>query len=97
MCSLRNLIISSCIGFGLVACASPSPEQQRQVDEAACQNYGFAQGTPDFAACLQREQHARQYGGHDGYGGYGSSVGVGVGGGSYGGGGFGGVGIGFGF
>ena len=84
----RKLMVLTCIGFALAACASP--EEQRQADAAACQSYGFAQGTPDFANCMQREQLARSYGSS-------SSVGVGIGGGSYGGGGFGGAGIGFGF
>jgi hypothetical protein len=83
-----TLVILSFIAAGLAACASP--EQQRQIDTAACQRYGFQAGTPDFATCLQREQLARDHN-------TGSSVGVGVGGGSYGGGGFGGIGMGFGF
>jgi hypothetical protein len=37
-----------------------SPEQLRQRDEAACASYGFQPGTPDFAACLQREALARR-------------------------------------
>ncbi len=83
-----KLVILSCISFGLAACVSP--EEQRQADTAACQRYGFAPGTPDFANCMQREQLARSQGSS-------SSVGIGVGGGSFGGGGFGGVGVGFGF
>ena len=86
MCKPLKLVLLSCISIGVAACASP--EQQRQADITACQGYGFAQGTPDFANCLQREQLSRNQGGN-------SSVGVGVGGGS--GGGFGGIGMGFGF
>jgi hypothetical protein len=46
--------------LGLAACVSP--EELRQQDEAACLSYGFQRGTPDFAACLQRESLARRYG-----------------------------------
>ncbi len=76
------------VALALAACTSP--EAQRQADTAACQRYGFAPGTPDFATCMQREQLARSQGSS-------SSVGIGVGRsyGSYGGGG--GVGVGFGF
>jgi len=74
------------LALAFVGCVSQ--EQQTQFDTATCQRYGFAPNTPDFAACMQREQLARTY--HTG-----SSVGVGVGGGSYGSGGA--VGIGFGF
>lgn len=81
-----KLAILGFIAADLAACASP--EQQRQTDSAACQQYGFGPGTPDFAACLQREQLARNNNGN-------TSLGVGVGGGS--GGGFGGIGVGFGF
>lgn len=88
MRELSKLVILICISCGLAACASP--EQQRQADAAACQSYGFAPGTPEFASCLQREQLARSQSS-------GTSVGIGVGGGSFGGGGFGGVGMGFGF
>ncbi len=88
MCKPSKLLVLSCLGFGLAACASP--EEQRQADAAACQRYGFAPGTPDFASCMQREQLARSQGSS-------SSVGIGLGGGSFGGGGFGGVGVGFGF
>ncbi len=41
----------------LAGCASP--EELRRRDEAACASYGFAPGTQDFAACLQREALAR--------------------------------------
>ena len=88
MCKPSKLVVLSLIGFGLAACASA--EEQRQVDTAACQRYGFAPGTPDFANCMQREQFARSQGS-------GSSVSIGVGGGSCGRGGYGGAGIGFGF
>ncbi len=89
MCKPSRLLILSCISFGLAACASP--EEQRQADAAACQRYGFALGTPDFANCMQREQLARSQGSS-------SSVAIGVGGRSYGTfGGGGGVGMGFGF
>ena len=45
--------------YGLAAC--DSPEELRAHDEAACASYGFQPGTPDFAACLQRESLARRY------------------------------------
>lgn len=44
----------------LAGCASPAELRQR--DEAACRGYGFVPGTPAFAACLQRENLARQAG-----------------------------------
>jgi hypothetical protein len=46
---------------GLTACASS--EEIRAADEAACSSYGFQPDTPDFAACLQRQNFARQYSG----------------------------------
>lgn len=90
MRTLSSLLILSSIGLGLGACTSP--EQQMQADAAACQSYGFAPGTPDFANCVQREQLTRRQGSSSSVG-----VGVGVGGGSFGRGGFGGGGVGFGF
>jgi hypothetical protein len=46
----------------LVALAScVSLEELRAQDEATCLSYGFQRGTPDFAACLQRESLARRY------------------------------------
>jgi hypothetical protein len=47
--------------LALAACVSP--QELRQRDEATCVGYGFHRGTPDFAACLQRESLARRYGG----------------------------------
>jgi hypothetical protein len=44
---------------GLAGCVSP--EEMRAEDEATCVGYGFQRGTPDFAACLQREALARRY------------------------------------
>jgi hypothetical protein len=52
--SPRKLLVLSCIGFGLAACVSA--EEQRQADATACQRNGFAQGTPEFANCMQRLQ-----------------------------------------
>ncbi len=54
--------------LGVAACASP--EAQAQQDRAQCSSYGFAPGTPDFAACLQRESLARDAGSglHFGFG-----------------------------
>ncbi len=46
--------------LGLASCTSP--EELRQRDEAACKSYGFTPGTPEFAACMQRESIARRYG-----------------------------------
>ncbi len=53
-------LASSLALFGLAACASPAELRQR--DEAACRSYGFVPGTPEFAACVQRESIARRYG-----------------------------------
>jgi hypothetical protein len=44
---------------GLAACVSP--EELRAEDVATCRSFGFQAGTPDFAACLQRESLARRY------------------------------------
>jgi hypothetical protein len=44
---------------GLTACVSL--EELRAQDEATCRSFGFQPGTPDFAACLQRESLARRY------------------------------------
>jgi hypothetical protein len=49
------------LGLLLPLAGCVTPEQLRQEDEAACLSYGFHQGTPDFAACLQRESLARRY------------------------------------
>jgi hypothetical protein len=58
--------------LGLSACVSA--EQLRAQDEANCAAYGFQPGSPDFSACLQRENLARNY-----YQGSGTSLGVGLG------------------
>jgi hypothetical protein len=44
---------------GLSACASP--EEIRAGDEAACTSSGFPPNTSEFAACMQRQNLARQY------------------------------------
>lgn len=50
------------LGAALLALAGcASPEEIRAMDEATCRGYGFHDGTTDFAACLQREQLAREY------------------------------------
>lgn len=51
LCALAAGSLSGCV----------SPEELRQQDEAACASYGFQPQTPDFAACLQRENLARRY------------------------------------
>jgi hypothetical protein len=38
-----------------------SPEELQAQDAATCASYGFQQGTPEFASCMQRENLARQY------------------------------------
>ena len=43
----------------LAGCATDA--EIRQHDEALCRSFGFKTGTPDFAACLQRESLARRY------------------------------------
>ena len=55
-CGLTVLALAGCA-------ASQAP---RQADEAACTSYGFQVGTPQFAACLQREELARRCGAGDG-------------------------------
>jgi hypothetical protein len=51
-CGLTVLALAGCA-------ASQAP---RQADEAACRSYGFQAGTPQFAACLRREELARRCG-----------------------------------
>ena len=55
----RLIPISLCFAAFLALTNCASPEQLRAQDEAACSSYGFRPGTPDFAACLQRENLAR--------------------------------------
>lgn len=43
----------------LAGCVSATEIRAR--DASVCGNYGFHEGTPEFAACLQRENLARQY------------------------------------
>jgi hypothetical protein len=59
-------VLAVVAALGLAACAAP--EELRRKDEAACTSYGFARGTPDFAACLQRESLARRDGDTAGFG-----------------------------
>ncbi|HWI27709.1 MAG TPA: hypothetical protein VN668_12120 [Stellaceae bacterium] len=59
--SLVRAILVAALLLGLSGCVTP--EELRQQDEAACSSYGFHPGTSDFAACLQRENLARRYGG----------------------------------
>ncbi len=54
-----GLALLTLVALGVAGCVTP--EEMRQVDMAQCQGYGFAPGTPDFAACLQRESLARRY------------------------------------
>ena len=56
----------------LIGCASP--EELRRRDEAQCTSYGFQPDTPDFAACIQREELARR---NDGWFSFGFSGGFG--------------------
>ena len=59
---MSSLPVRAVLFIALLSLASCiSPEELRQEDEAACQSYGFQRGTPDFAACLQRENLARRY------------------------------------
>jgi hypothetical protein len=55
-CGLTVLTLAGCA-------ASQAP---RQEDEAICTRHGFQAGTPQFAACLQREELARRCGAGDG-------------------------------
>lgn len=59
--SLARAILVAALLLGLSGCITP--EELRQQDEAACSSYGFHPGTADFAACLQRENLSRRYGG----------------------------------
>lgn len=59
--------LSRCAYFALAIAAACVPlagcqsaAALHKQDETACAGYGFAPGTPDFAACLQRETLARR-------------------------------------
>jgi hypothetical protein len=52
----RARILLACL---VAVSGCTSPEALRRADAAQCASYGFAPGTPDFAACLQRESLAR--------------------------------------
>ncbi len=56
---MRILVPVLLIVASLAGCVSA--EDVRRADEAQCAGYGFQPGTPDFAACLQRENLARRY------------------------------------
>jgi hypothetical protein len=56
----RMVVIVAVSQMLLAGCATEA--EMRQRDEAACNSYGFHQGTTEFAACLQRERLARRYG-----------------------------------
>ncbi|HUK60112.1 MAG TPA: hypothetical protein VLV50_12850 [Stellaceae bacterium] len=53
------MLFPALLAIALAGCVSA--EELRQADEARCAGYGFQLGTPDFAACLQREDLARRY------------------------------------
>ncbi len=58
-----GLIVALSCGLTLLTLAGCAASQApRQADEAACTSYGFQAGTPQFAACLQREELARRCG-----------------------------------
>lgn len=57
--SVARMTVLALALAGLAGCVTP--EELRAQDEAACRSYGFQPGTPDFAACLQRESLARRY------------------------------------
>jgi hypothetical protein len=72
-------VVLSAALVSLGACVSP--EEIRAQDMAVCAGYGFQQGTPDFANCMQRESLVRRtylyapdpfYGPYGAYGPYGS-------------------------
>jgi hypothetical protein len=46
------------LALALAGCAAS--QAPRQADEAACTSLGFQVGTPQFAACLEREELARR-------------------------------------
>lgn len=61
----RSVVVLLLVAFALMLtalAACETPEELRAADEAACTSFGFKAGTPDFAACLQRESLWRRYG-----------------------------------
>lgn len=58
-----GLAVALSCGLTLLTLAGCAPSQApRQEDEAACTSHGFQVGTPQFAACLEREKLARRCG-----------------------------------
>jgi len=57
--TVGKLLMSAVSLTALAACVSAAEIRAR--DASVCGNYGFHEGTPEFAACLQRENLARQY------------------------------------
>lgn len=58
----RMLLVAGVVGTTLLSLSGcVSPEQLRAQDQAACASYGFQNGTPDFAHCMQQENLARRY------------------------------------
>jgi hypothetical protein len=55
----KRILIPVLLLAALAGCVTA--EDLRRQDEAQCTSYGFKPGTPDFAACLQRENLARRY------------------------------------
>ena len=56
---VRRIAGAVVLSVALASCWSPA--DIRRHDEAVCAGYGFKPGTEAFAACLQRENLARQY------------------------------------
>ena len=53
-------VLMSAISLSVLAgCVSAAEIRAR--DASVCGNYGFHEGTSEFAACLQRENLARQF------------------------------------
>jgi len=57
--TMRVILMSALSLIVLAGCVSAAELRAR--DASVCGNYGFHEGTPEFAACLQRENLARQY------------------------------------
>ena len=56
----KKCIFVTLIGCGLTACQFYDGRSVWEMQSDRCSNYGFVQGTVEFAECMQRESHNAQ-------------------------------------
>jgi len=49
---LTKLLAAALLGLSVGGCATTTPAEQRNADEARCRSYGFRRGTDAFSKCL---------------------------------------------